>query len=386
MSFDYCTDDYFDTYADYDQETAEQVWTVANGPTTFSADVTGLINSTEYHFRAKLRYGVAFVYGLDDTFTTDMLSPDSIPTIQYLAAYKDLLEPDDCLFVLMADIPYKTLPGIPVNRAFIWSLFYTGTEIGWNVGYAMNDLGYGLNIYGLYFPASASIDWGNNDDFYFQLAGSGAVFFTSPPVYDATDDPSYSVTADTWITTTDYNARLAEDLLSLTSTLEQDWQTVLLDEQDTKTVLSSNGEKLLRNAIPGVQSMAPAIFYVQNADIDVDARAWGTSLDTTYQERLLGPDGLPGGGDDPWHTAGLVGVADWLNIPWLLFMGIICIGICVFVIYKSVQKCGTAIPGYVGSLLVVLCFGLLVLGLTVVAIIAFILVLAGGWLVFMRKA
>jgi len=387
LNFDYCTDAHWDLYGDYDQVTEEIPWLVDNGVTTFSAGITDLLTSTDYHFRAKIRYGTSYIYGSDETFNTNFLEPDSVPEIIQLQAYKDLLEIDDCLFVILADIPYQTTPSIPVNRSFIWRLMMDGFgEVGWNVGYAMNDLGYGINLYALYFDAADGIDWGNDEDYNIELGGAPAVFGGSPPEYDDDDDPNYFVTADTWVAATDYNEKLAEDLLAMVSTLEQEWQILLLDEQDTKTVLSSNGEKLLRNVIPGAQYMAPSLFYVQNVAADVEERAWTGSLDQTYKERLLGPDGQPGGGDDNWVATSFVGVADWLNIPWLLFMGIVCFGTCAFVVYLSIKKFLTPVPGYLGSLLVILCFGLLVLGLGIVALVAFALVFMGGWIIFFRKA
>lgn len=388
LNFDYCTDDYYDTYGSYDQVTEEIVWTVSYGTTTFTTEITGLFNSTDYHFRAKLRYGTTYFYGTDQTFSTNILPPDSMPEILLLQAYKDLIETDDCLFLILADIPYNTLPNIPVNRSFVWSLIYTGVgQIGWNVGYSMHDLGYNLNLFALYFDAADSIDWVNDTDYYIALEGTGVSFPTNPPLYDVTDSPEYAVTSDTWVSSTDYNTKLSTDLLSIMSTLEQEWQITLLDEQDTKTVLSSNGEKFLRNVIPGVQFMAQGIFFVQNLSIEADVagRTWGTSLDQTYKQRLLGPDGQPGGGDDNWIAGSFLGVADWLNVPWLVFMGIVCLGICAFVTGLSVRKYQSPTAGYIASLLVVMCFGLLVLGLVLVGFIAFVIVAIAGWYMFKRK-
>jgi len=386
LFFEYSTDAYYDAYTGYDRETTEQEWPISNGLTTFAVQIEGLAHGTEYHYRAVLRYGTDYIYGLDQTFITTMVYPDRTPEIHSMQAYQDLLEADDCLFVILAEIPYADIPEVPVNRSYLWSLMDTGVEEGWNVGYAMNENGYNFNIYSLYFPAAATIDWGNATDYNVQLSGSPSVFSGVVPTYDNADAGSYAVTADTWVTSSDYSADLAEDLLDLASTLEQEWQLALLDEQDTKTVLSGNGEKLFRNAIPGIQSMAPSLFFVQEVDMSVSPRAWGTSLDTTYQERLLGADGVPGGGDDHWIAGSIIGVADWLNIPWLLFMGMLCAGACVFVIYKSNKKWHTAVPGYVASLLIVMCFALLSLGMTVVAIIAIVLVIVAGWFAFMRRA
>lgn len=388
LYFNYATDAYYDAhFFTYDKSTSEQEYKIADGPTTFAVQLTGLAPGTEYHFRAVLRYGTSYVYGSDLTFTTVMIYPDRTPQVITLYAYQDLLEADDCLFVILANIPYRTTPEIPVSRAYLWSLMDTGTELGWNVGYAMNDNGYNYNVFSLYFDAAAAIDWGNDTDYNVQLSGSPSVFVPpNIPSYDQLDDPNYAVTSDTWVTSSNYAAKLTEDILTLAKTLEQEWQIVLLDEQDTKTVLSSNGEKLFRNAIPGIQSMAPGLFYVQTAQADVSPRAWGTSLDTTYKERLLGADGIPGTGDDTWIAASLTPLADWINIPWLMLIGLITLGLCVFVIWKSNQKFNTPAPGYVGSLLVILCSSMLAFGLTIAALITLGLVIVAGYLMFLRRA
>jgi hypothetical protein len=388
LFFEWSTDGYYDAYpADpYDKTTPEITWAIADGVTNFAADLTGFTNGTEYHFRAVLRYGTAYVYGADVTFTTNMLVPATTPQIYSLKAYKNLLEANDTLFVILAEIDYPTVPAIPVSRSFIWSLMKTGVEQGWNVGYAMNENGYGFNVYSLYFPAASAITWNDVTNYNVQLTGSPDIFATPVPVYDSLDSAEYAVTSDVWTVTSDYHVQLAEDLLTVARTLEQEWQIVLLDEQDTKTVLSSNGEKLFRNAIPGIQTMAPSLFYIQDEAADVSARTWGTSLDTTYKARLAGVDGIIGTADDNWIAGSIEGVADWLNIPWLLFIGLIAVAICVFVIWKSNTRFGTPVPGYIAALIVILCVSMLALGLTVMAIIALVLVIAGGWLLFMRRA
>lgn len=386
LSFDYCTEDYYTiSGGQYNKRTSEITWAIANGITTFTSTLTGLSNGTTYHYRAALRYNTTFVYGADASFTSIMIAPDDTPTISSFHAYKDLIEDDDCLFVILANIPYLATPGIPVSRAFTWSLIDGSDEVGWNVGYAMNDNGYGLNLYSLYFPAAEAIDWGNVTDYYLQLSGSPAIF-TAPPVYNNADSGDYAVSAETWVTTSNYNTKLATDLVAIARTLEQDWQIVLLDEQDTKTVLSSNGEKLFRNAIAGIQTMTPKLFFVQAATADLSTRTWGTSQTDKYKTRLAGVDGIMGTADDNWIAGSIQGLADWINVPFLLMVGLLCLGLCVFVIWKSNQKFGISMPGYVGSLIIILCFSLLVMGLTVIALIGMALVVMAGWLLFMRRA
>lgn len=393
LSFDYATEGYYTEHYDYDKDTEEIEWEIEDGVTSFSCLLEGLPNNTTYHYRAKARYGNDFVYGLDAEFTTAMVEPDSVPSIHFLKAYKDIVETDDCLFIIVADIPYTIIPEIPVSRAFIWSLMDVGSEVGWNVGYAMNDNGYNYNIYSLYFEAVDAIDWGNDTDYTLALTGSPEVFESPVPYYDEADSPDYYILADTWadldkypdIVTT-YNKALAYDLLNQCRFLEQEWQLSLLDEHDTKTSLSANGEKLLRNAIPNVQNMAPSIFWIQASDIDTDKRSWDTSLTDAYKERLLGVDGQPGGGDDSYLIWGLVGIADWINAPFLVVIGAIVIALCVYVIHQSAKRFGTAVPGYVGSILVMICASILIMGWTAVAIIGLFLVLTSGWYMFMRRA
>jgi len=392
LSFDYATEGYFSEYGSYDRNTPEIEWQVADGVTDYSTTLTGLPNQTTYHYRAKIRFGNDYVYGLDAEFSTCMLPPDSVPKIKFLKAYKDLLETDDCLFVLMVDIPYSTIPDIPVNRAFIVSMMDSGDEIGWNTGYALNDNGYNYNVYSLYFDAADAIDWGNDTDYNIAISGSPDVFTGTIPYYDNLDSPDYNVLSDAWVDLDDYDncdtysEALTWDLLTVLKVLEQEWQVVLLDEQETKSVLSSNGEKLLRNAIPGIQSMAPGLFFVQSTEIDTSERSWGTSLTDTYKQRLLGPDGQPGGGDDNAYVVGLVETADWLNVPFLALLSFICIAVCVFAIYQSMKRWGTALPGYGASIIIILCFSLLILGLTAYALIGLFLVLMTGWVLFMRRA
>jgi len=386
LSFQYATDEYYTTHGSaYSSQTVEVAWTVADGITVFKYQITGLAPSADYDYRARVRFGTSYAYGANVTFFTSMVQPDSTPRIHSLKVYKDLLEADDCLFVILADIPYANTPSIPVDRAFTWTLLQTGVPVGSNTGYAMHDYGYGFNVHSLYFSAASAIDWGNPTAYSLQLAGN-ADTFSSPPVYDTSDSSEYQVVSTSWVVSSDYSEALADAVIGIARTLEQEWQVVLMDEQDTRTVLSANGEKLFRNAIPNIQAMAPSLFYVQAAGSDVTPRTWGTSLDTTYKGRLLGADGIAGTADDTWIAAALVPVADWANIPWLLLIGLITLALCVFVIYQSNRRFNTPVPGYIGSLIIIMCMGMLALGLTILAIIGMAIVIGAGYLMFMRRA
>jgi len=151
-------------------------------------------------------------------------------------------------------------------------------------------------------------------------------------------------------------------------------------------VLSANGEKLFRNAIPGVQNMAPAIFYVQNGEFDTTGRSWGSSLMDGYKVRFFGGDGVAGGGDDDWVVWGLVGMSEFINVPFLLIIALMCVGACVGAIYLSYRWFGTGEAGYMASFIIIIGFGIVFGLLTAVALIGLFLVLVAGWFLLMKRA
>jgi hypothetical protein len=74
------------------------------------------------------------------------------------------------------------------------------------------------------------------------------------------------------------------------------------------------------------------------------------------------------------------------HIPLSLFVGIFALAGCVWLIKKSNDRFQSPVFGYFGSILVVMGFGLLFLGLSLLALVLFV----GGFLLanalFFRKA
>lgn len=304
----------------------------------------------------------------------DPANPDDvqIPTIY---VNRGLLEDDDFLLVAYYDVAYAVLPADPIDTNFVFRLIDTdGTTVLGNVlAYPYNDLGYGCGIVSFYFDATSAPTWGQN--YKIRISGNPAVFAT-PPTYEfVVGTGDYTGLAGT--DTEGNQTQLANRLLGLVQDLENEWSITLTSEQDTGTVLSGNGENYIRNAILGSQAMAPSIFFLQSAEVDTSSRVWGTSLHDTYQHRL-----------DAWSmgTDALQGVADELNIPFILLIGVIVMGVCVFVIYKSQQKFGNAMPGVAASLMVLICGGMLYLGMTLIGLTAFALIVTGSYFLFFRKA
>jgi len=313
--------------------------------------------------------------------------PDGV-SIPVIYVNRSLLEPSDFLLVFEYNLDY-TVSGLPTDPADVNYIFKlmdpTGvTQLGVTLPYPYNDLGYNYGIAAFYFNAAdtlALLTWGFH---YIIRIDQNPVPFTTPTAYDFVV-PTGAYTA---LTSTEQNqTQLSNRILDIVDDLEIAWVSTLTESQDTGIVLDAAGESYIRYAIVGAQAMAPDIFFVQSLAADTTARVWGTSLSDTYKERLAGADGIYGTIDDNWiYTLSIKPVADALNIPVVLLFGGVAIAACVWLIYMSNKKFESPVAGYVGSLMIISCGGMLFLGLGVVAIIAFAMVTLGSYLLFLRKA
>ncbi len=316
----------------------------------------------------------------------DPALPDSTPVFSHIYINRSLIEANDFLIYAEYDIPYAVLPTDNASLNYIFELIDDDgvTKLGTALPYPEPgfDNGYNEGVTSFYFPAITAPTWGDN---YTLRVVTNPSKFTTITAYDTAIGSAYSL-----LLATDVDGNQMEVADNLRNTIITDLEIVygydLLASQDTGIKLTLSGESYFRNVIPELQVMAPDLFYVQGIEYDTSERTWGTSLSDFYQARLAGVDGIVGTADDNWIMASLTGVADWLNAPYILIVGIIFVAVCVWLIRASIQRFGTAVPGYAGSLLVVSCGGMLTLGFTVVAIIAFALILIGGWFIFMRHA
>lgn len=233
--------------------------------------------------KLRIKIGLLFVLLAVFVLTTtpvyaDTPDPDSPPSVEQFNVWRNARETGDMLFLIYANIPYATLPDLPVTQTFIWRLFDTDdtTEFGSTVGYAYNDDGYGYNVYSLYFSAAEvtalGLVWGTT--YTVRLSGNPAAFDT-PPVYNyglsASDYSTLTVTASV-------QAEIAVRILELAADLDTKWGLAavysLLTENETSTVLSIYGEAFFRGAIFGLQAFAPSVFSIVIRIIDVEDRTW----------------------------------------------------------------------------------------------------------------
>lgn len=213
--------------------------------------------------------------------------PDGYPSAEF-HVYRNLLETGDFLLFIYANIPYTSTPDALVNEAFIWRLIDTDgvTELGQTVGYPFNDNGYGYNVYSMYFPAADNLTWGAA--YNVRLSENPAVF-TSPTFFDYVISPA-DYTAFT--ATADVQTELASRILITAADLDVRWglttSTTLLNELETGTILSMNGQAFFRGAIYGIQGLAPGVFEFIVGQIDADPRTWDTAFADNLSTQYAG--------------------------------------------------------------------------------------------------
>lgn len=265
----------------------------------------------------------------------DTENPDSTPVVEDFNVYQNLLEPGDFLLLIYANIPYASLPDLPVTSTFIWRLFDTGgtTELGATVGYTYNNDGYGYNVYSIYLSATDAPTWGL--EYPVRLSGNPEAF-DSPPEYNYTISVSdYSILTDS----EDVKAELSNRIINLAIDLNTRWALLadyfLTIEIEAGTRLSAYGEAFFRGAIYGLQGLAPNAFSYVVAEITITDRTWTNAYGANLTDQWAGT----------WvETAKSAGATlfgtgyDLLSIIMVLFM-------CFGVVFGNIVLKGNAWAG-----------------------------------------
>lgn len=300
--------------------------------------------------------------------------PDDIDIINFYYN-RHLYETDDFLLVVHYNIVYSgDYPDEPADETFVFRFFDTDgtTELAQALPYPYANNGYGEGCVAFYFSAVDAPTW--DDSYVYRLRASGNPSqFASPPVY------YFDIPTGAWSTETTQDgnqSQLANRIIEIAESLEIEWETTLLSEQDAVTVLSSYGEEYFRNAIYGLQLLAPSLFYLQSSAVDATDREWDTSLSETYKGRFAGT----------WVEDSLESGAALLHLPMMLFLGLILAVACGFLIWKSHQWWNTATPGYLASGVLVIGFSSLWLGMTLLGLIIFGCTFLVATVLFFKRA
>lgn len=214
---------------------------------------------------------------------------ETTATVKSFNVYNSLLEPNDYLLVVYANIPYDPIPEDLISETVIWRLFdSTNTnEYGYSYMYAYHDNGYGYNVVGFYFDNSTAPTWGESS--YVRLQGNPA-FFSEPPNF-AWQLEASNYTSET---TQELNrAALAALIIDISADIAQRWDiaaSTFLMEGETATVLSAAGQQFWRGAIYGLQGLCPNVFpyNLEMVDVDEGERTWETTYAASLSSQWAG--------------------------------------------------------------------------------------------------
>jgi hypothetical protein len=231
-------------------------------------------------FRVGLSTFIALVFLLATPSPVAAIDPpDSTPTIDDIWVWRNILETGDVLLMLVENTPYATTPtGFTYGEAYIWRWMNGTTELGQALGYDYNASGYGYNVIGFYLAAADAPTWAGV--YTLTLSGTPAAF-TSPPEY------SYPIPLSSYSILTDQDevqADIALTVIDIADSMRSWWGLTaaesLIEEAETGTVLSSQGESFFRGAIYGLQGMAPAAFSLTISNFTITERTWDTEYTT----------------------------------------------------------------------------------------------------------
>jgi len=275
-----------------------------------------------------------------------MSNPSGVEFIE-VVAFHHLYETDDYLLLCHYNIAYASPPPTTVDDAFIFRLMDTDgtTLLGSNTAYPFADNGYGQGIVSIYFTEDDAHAPAWDGLYILRLSGNPSAF-TTPPVYNYTLVASDYSTVDTQAGN---QAALATKILDISMDLEIAWDASLLDLTDTGVVLSATGESYFRYTIPGLQVLAPTLFYAYVSQPDFTPQDWGTNQGTNYTTRF----------DTSWVGESIADVGNLLQINNSYVGGIIVMGACLVFIILSARQFQTTHPGFIAAIVITIAGGLM---------------------------
>jgi hypothetical protein len=218
----------------------------------------------------------------------DQANPDVAPAVKEFNVYHNLLETNDYLLLIYAEIRYATTPNATSTDAFWWRLFddTNTTEYGYATTYAFHDKGYGYHVTALYFDNTTAPTWG--EECFVRLVGNAGIF-SVPPTY------TFQVLAADYTTTTtqvDVRNDMAARVLELAGDLVARWELSInqtfLYEGEVQTYLSTAGQAYFRGAIPGLQGLCPQVFPYSLTDVNIVDRNWTLTYTNSLANQWVG--------------------------------------------------------------------------------------------------
>jgi len=298
--------------------------------------------------------------------------PDSGMSIQSARVFRNLVTDNDSLVIFHYRIPYDTPPTeASASDSIAFRLYDTDgtTLLKTSTPYVFASFetnGYGDGVSAVY-SENSTLTWD----------GSHKIVIEGLPLhYDDLPPATYTLTsadfADTDVRLTN-RANLYLYVMGICDTFKTIYSDIVLKSStDAATVLSEYGESYFRNAVVGIQSMCPQLFYAQTYIPEVMAvEPYDLSLPDAYAIRLVGTDVHRGAtrlGDE-------IGVGAHFLFAILTFVS--AIGMCIF----TMRKGWGLEPGMVAAFCIGLIAALLV-GDVLFGIVMIVSLLAGIGIMF----
>jgi hypothetical protein len=226
-----------------------------------------------------------FVIGLPVAAADPINPPDSI-TITSAKVVRNVIETGDIFVAVNYGINYPIdYPTDVLASESFYLFFYDtgGTIVGAAAPFAFIDNGYNANIVGFYFDAAtaAGITWGAANQIGIV---ANPIYFASPPdtFYYTLSSTNYTTSTTLTANQTELQNYVRDSCKTLQNTYDD---LILLVNTDVGTVLSTDGEYWLRNAMPGIASAAPNLFYIQYRVPQSEDMGYNSSLAATYAAR-----------------------------------------------------------------------------------------------------
>lgn len=228
--------------------------------------------------------------------------------------------------------------------------------------------GYDNNVCLFYFTASDNVTWG--EELLINIIGSPG-FFTPAP-----DPGNYSMVSGDWYSLTsqeDNQDDMESWILSVCKLLEQAYPAYsMYGATDMGFALTADGEAFFRQAMPGIQGIAPGIFltqfYVPNASDmlldDTQAQAYASMLDNTDIKDTL------------------EATSEYIGVDWQSIAGGILILLVIALMIWTQRKGWSIHPGMIAGS-IILTAGAIMLGDAFMALRWTMALIAGVMIMFM---
>lgn len=239
----------------------------------------------------------------------DPASPDTF-LIHSARVCRHVYEHDDFIVTFHYEIHYEAdQPTIAVGKMFSFRLMDEEGDdmLGSVVPYPYYNLGYDEGASAFYFSPDDAPEW--QGEYIVKIEGNPQ-YFSSPP------STTYTLSF------ADYSFILADQeenqhvlgnyIIAIAGELEINWQTEMIIDTTSGTILSSTGESYFLGTISGLNLMAPQIFGTEVLQPDFTQEEWGTGQAQAWATRYEGT----------WLGDALDGLEDAFGVQWNIITGI----------------------------------------------------------------